>query len=877
MPEKRHNLPLILSSMTIALYAILCYNKTMPDVGSLITIGTVILLLIFFRLLDRGSRSIDKARKYAERCKDDITAFMDEKGAIIRNYRIDLEVERKAAAELMRRIQSLTREELAHKVHALTQIDERIRQYDSSLEELVQMTGRVQENLNRIRDESAFVEGVGKRVSDIKEKVEHSMNEIVVISEQLETMEQRFEQENAEALEKAVEIVVASTRSTVMDFQVNAQTIERKVEEHREAVEKMERGRLEKLARDEERIERLLTEAVDRAGSRADKVEEAALTKLREQAQDRLNHIKANFEEKVKSVQDSIKMYNANWKKDVHELNAYARQYKNDWEKEIAELSRVITKQQEEWKVSSADTKEAIVTAAQEQLDQYRRAQEVQFRQLASFADDTTRLETELRRYMQETASRVNADFTRYSDEIRSSWENESGDFSNDLKTVQDELAEINQELAKIKERSFEHVSRKLKGFEDEFLANLSGRSAEMDSKLAAWQEDLERKLVKLTDDFDAKRKKAETHASEETKKVIAAQSEKIASDLERLKTDASALDKSMEEARRRNRELVTENNEGIASVRASMEEIRREITVQTKLFDRTDMLKAELDRHLEDMSSNIERVSQLKKEIARFESQLAEIKRLEDDINAKMTRFLSEKRRIEVMESDFNRLLQTSQSVEEKLTQVSSSDDILQAIQIQIRHLEDVIKETEEKYQRMERKNKTLQEINDGIDRNFRTLQEDEQVIARLDETIITLKNDLESIENSVKALSSDNEKARDAAEKLSTLDDSINLLERRIAEMNSAREGLARLATELQTIEKDAQTVLKLTRTTLDREEARRLGKTEDKGALPPRDRENIIKLKRSGWAVNEIAKTYGISISEVEMILELGLKDT
>jgi hypothetical protein len=78
-------------------------------------------------------------------------------------------------------------------------------------------------------------------------------------------------------------------------MEAETQTIGRKVDEHREAVDKLERGRVERLARDEQRIEKLLTEAVERAGSKADKVEEAALSKLREQAQERVTQIKTNF------------------------------------------------------------------------------------------------------------------------------------------------------------------------------------------------------------------------------------------------------------------------------------------------------------------------------------------------------------------------------------------------------------------------------------------------------------------------------------------------------------------------------------------------------------------------------------------------------
>jgi chromosome segregation ATPase len=1312
------------------------------DFGNLITLGIVILALILFRLLDKGNRSMDKIRRYADQCKRDIASFVEEKGAAITDYGIALEVERKAAMELMRHIQTLTKEELANKVQALAQIDDRIRDYDASLEELVQMTGRVQENLNRIREESAFVENVGKKISDARDKIDHVDKEIHSADKKLETLEERFEQRNSDALEKAVEDIIAAAKSAIADFEASAQTIERKIEDQREAADKLIREKEEKLAQTGERFEKLLLDAINRAGGRADKAEEAALAKLREQAQERIGLIKSSFEEKIKSVQETIKTklgeihdqvkanrdewkvetaaietrqkaYSAEWKKDVHEMSSFAQQQKDQWDRDLQEftnlakkqsenlgeaiqeqnkelsgaiqkqseemnsfaqqqkdqwskelqeftviakkqaenlgeaiqkqnkeldeaiqeqnkelsgaiqkqneemggkikkqreewetvsnnagreilaaaqeavkarldeielqvknnhdkweaetaaietrqnaysadwkkdvkeltifaqqqkdlwnreiqeyaalakkqaenlseaihkqnealsgaikkqreewetmsnstgreiiaaaqkavklrldeielqvknnrdkweaetaaiesrqdaysadwkkdvkeltvfaqqqkdlwkkeiqefaelaklqardiddairdqnkelgeaiqkqhedLSGAIKKQRKEWEAMSRDIGQDIISSTQDRLDEYRQAQEEQFKQLSGVANDTSRLETELRRSMQEAMNLVNSDFNIFGKEIRATWENASGEFENQLQALRTELADVDRGLAELKEKAFESVSQKLKGFENEFLADLSRRGGEIDQQLNAWQETMDKRLETLAEESETQRQEAEVRITDDVKKTIAAQGEKLVSDLERLKTEASAseesirermyqadeyqksfreqlerdltevknaaeselnskigqynlsvadtirqnqrdletqiqefsldskekitglessaddfrkgieewqgqyntrmreLDSSMEDARRRCRELAVENDERISVAKSSLDEMRREIAAQTKLFDRTDSLKAELNRHVEDMSGNINRILQFKNEIAHFENQFTQIKHLEDDVNAKMTRFLSEKRRIEGMEGDFNRLLQTSQSVEEKLSQVSNSDDILQTMQVQLRNLESAIKETEEKYQRVERKNKALQETNDGIDRNFKALQEDEQSIKTLSEIITVLKTDMDAIQRSVETLSAENEKARSAAEKLSTLDEDVKWLEKRIAEMNVARESLGRLATELQNLDKDAQDQLNLTKSLLSREEGKnqgRSGKTADEGAPPPRDRENIIRLKRQGWSIDEIARSMKLSRGEVELILELGHKD-
>jgi len=956
--------------MTIANYAILCYTRAMPfDFGDFLTIGIVLLVLLLIRLMDRGTRSITSIRKHIEKSKEEIANFINQESGIINNFIVSFDVEKKSATELLRRLQTITREELAQKVQALTMIDDRIRDYDSSLEELVQMTGRVQENLGRIKEESAFVEGVARRVGDIKNKVEVYDREIGSIEKKLKTIETRFEQENAEALERAVEEAVDTARSAMSTLEANAEAIDNRISDQEERIKQTE-----------EQFDKIVLQALDRAGSHASKAEDAALSKLRDQAQERLSFIKTNFEEKVKSVQDTIKtklneiqeQLKSNrdeWKTETaaiearqKELNAMHKQQKAEWDKEIREFTALAQQQKQDLGNTIQNQNEQMINAAQGRLEEYRLAQEEQFRRLSGIADDTTRLGTELRRSMQEAMNRVNSDYMLFGKEMRGTWEAAAQEFHDQLQTLRIELTGVDRELTGIKEKAFENVSQKLKGFEDEFLADLSKRSAGIDTQLSAWQEAFDKRLEEIAADSETKQQNAETRIADEIKKTIAAQSEKLISELERLKTETAAfeegireemrgvdesrnsfseqlerdleelknsaqneldnkigrytlevsdtlrqsqrdletqihgfvtdskerldgmetrmreIDDAMEEARRRGHEMITENDERIAATKTSLEEIRREITAQAKLFDRTEALKTELTRHIEDMSGNIDRLMQFKNEIANFENQFTQIKRLEDDVNAKMTRFLSEKRRIEVMESDFNRLLQTSQSVEEKLTQVSNSDDILQNMQVQLRHLEDALKETEEKYQRVERKNKALQETNDGIDRNFKALQEDEESIKKLEDTLLSLKTSLEAVENSVVTLSAENEKARDAAEKLSTLDETVKWMEKRIAEMNVARESLARLATELQNLDKDAQDQLNLTRSLLNREEGKNEGLAAGKAdsAPPPRDRENVIRLKRQGWNIDDIARTMRISKGEVELILELGPKD-
>ena len=862
--------------------------------GNLLTIGIALILIIFFRLLDKSNRSLDKVRKYVDRCKEDMSAYIEDKSSIVKDYGIALEVEKKAAAELMRRIQKLTRDELSQKVQALTQIDDRIQGYDASLTELIQMTGRVQENLNRIRDESAFVEGVAKKLGELREKAEAAEYEIGAVSQKLESVELIFEDRNIKALEKAAETVVDGTRSAIQDLET-------------------------RLSREEGRIEALFAEAVEKAGSRADKVEEAALAKLRGQAEERLALVKTSFEEKLKSLQDTVKAgreelqdlvkrTREEWQTEAAAMeeqkdacSADARQFKEEWERQMKELTAFMEQQardaeaavqdheqemrtelrkhREGWGAMYHDAGLEVAANIEEKLEGYRRAQEELFRQFSSVTNDSAKLEKELRRAMKEAEKRVNDDFTRFGKDVREAWKGSTAEFKDDIKSVRTELADVEKGLADIKESATRKIAGKLKTFEDECLADISKRSTAIDRQIIAWESALDSRLEALGSDAETKRKRAETRITDTMKKDYAAMSEKIMADLDSLKARAASFEEKMatgiREAEESRKSLGEQLERNIADAKSTMESIRQESTAMSQIFERSGTFKKELLAHDETLKDSAERLSQLKSDMGRLENQIAQVRRLEDDISTSLNRFTAERRRIEKMENDFDRLIKTSQSVESKLVQVSGSDDMLQAVQIKIRQLDDVMKESDEKFKRVEQKNQTLQETNDGIDRNFRALQESELLLKRLDDAIGMLKTDVATIQNSVDSLSSENEKTLEAAEKLSTLDDSIAWLESRIEEMNKARESAVRLATEISDLDKDAQNQLKLTRSLLKQSSGRPV-KGSDDGAPPPRDRDNIIRLRRQGWDIDEIARSMGISKGEVELTLELAPKD-
>jgi len=1462
--------------------------------GNIITLGIVILILVLYRQMDRNNRTLKLIRDYSERLKKELGDFVKDQERTVKDYAISLNVERDSAKELMKRLQE-TEEELAQKAQAMTRIDSQIKAYESSLAELESMTSRVQENMNRVRDESAFVDATGKRISAVKDKLAEFEKELVTIEKKyekvLDDIERKFEKDNAESLEKTADAVMAGVNSTVSDLRAAEETIERQVEEHRQAVIKIEEARAANLARDTEYVNKLLEKAVEQAGKRADKMEEAALGKLKEQAEDRIQKLKTAEEERlrtyqesakarvlevqalVKSIKDEWRTERSDWeskdkavrderkkdleifaasfdaskkqiedfsarvngivssqetmllkaaeeakqalvknireewrterseweamdkaarderkkdletfaasfdafKKQIEDFSAHVneiissqeallvkeaeemkqtlvanlreewhtersgweakdkavrderkkdlealaatldaskkqiedysahvneiisfqkallvkeaeemkqalvanlreewRSERSDWEakdsalreerkkdletfaaaldaskkqiedysarvneiigsqeallvkeaeqmkqtlvtnireewrtersdweakdkavrderkkdletfalaldaskkqiedysarvneiissqkallvkeaeqmkqtlvtnireewrtersdweakdnaarderkkdletfaamldaskkqiedysarvneiissqetlllkesekmkqtlvtkireewhtersdweakdsaarnerkkdletfalaldaskkqiedysarvneiissqeallvKESEEMKQtLVTKIREEWHTERSDweakdnavrdarekdletfaamldaskkqieefslrineivsSQEALLVKAAEEmkqkalevndvkLEEYRRAQDLEFRRLETLADDSRKLDAELRNYMQELIGRLKDEFSVYQRDAEGLRKAETENFSLTSAHLKGEMTEIEKGLAALKAAASENISNELKSFENDFFADLTKRGNEIDMHIMEWQSSLEGRLSRIGENTETALREMEQEQAEEMKKNLSAMDLRLVLELERLKSKASAfeegildqmkaaddsvssfkeqldrgledtrkeaeisikyeignysltaaetvkkyqrelddawnelsaklkgLDENVEDAHRRIRDLAAETDNRIASVRSSVEDAERHIREakeQTKLIDVANAMKLEMERRIEDLKGDIDRLDQRRAEAAKLENEFIKIKRHEDDINAKMIKIFSEERRIENMEANFNRFLQISRSVEEKLADVSASNDTLLGVQLQIRKLEEALGATEEKFQRLERKNQILDNTNDGIDRNFKVLQETEKLSDKIGGELVQYADELERMRISIEKLSSESDKAASAVDRIDVLNDALEEIEERIKSMQRARQWIAEAETRLEELNRAAQAQVRATDSLVKGKKSGNTTGVGD-GTLSEQKKRDIIILKEQGWTDEEIAKAEKISIGMVQLVLDMAPRE-
>jgi chromosome segregation ATPase len=365
-------------------------------------------------------------------------------------------------------------------------------------------------------------------------------------------------------------------------------------------------------------------------------------------------------------------------------------------------------------------------------------------------------------------------------------------------------------------------------------------------------------------------------------------------------------MDAAIENLRKRGKELTSESEERLAAVRARIEETASDVMNQrtemltatsekikllensigeadrhiadffnkTELIDKTIAVKKDVENKIEDLNADMEKLALQSIELSELKNQFEKIKRMEEDLRNKMTEFSIEQQRIERMEINFNRLLQTSQSVEDRLKQITGADDMLQEAQIKIRKLGEAMSETEEKYQRIEKKNQILEAANDGIEKNFKSLQESEELTKKLNGDIQRINAGIENIRLEIDALTNENEKAHDTVEKLSNLDQTINEIDTRIQNMQKARVWMADLETRLDEKYREVRQQFKLTDDIIKKQDDRI--HIDKESSLPPGTRDDVIRLKKQGWTVDEIVKNMKISRAAVELILETARRE-
>lgn len=401
----------------------------------------------------------------------------------------------------------------------------------------------------------------------------------------------------------------------------------------------------------------------------------------------------------------------------------------------------------------------------------------------------------------------------------------------------------------------------------DEAFKLIQKRINDLNTKLQSTEEEFSTQMRGFTETFT---RDSEQLTNELDKRIHTATGEATHS-LDGIRELVNGLRTQVEETQHDLFEKIRRDSEQLTETIEEIDKRQNAFIAQTRIFDRADELKADLEQNIEKLKSEVTRFEVYRNTMDDLNLQYEKVTHLEEEATQKIARFMSERKNIEILENDFAKLTVLSDSIDKKAVELASANDDLQRYQVQIRRIEESINDVNTRYDRLEKKGVVLDQTVQSIDTAFENLKTLEKDIKSVQGKFDVLPPELQDIQEKVEYLVINQEKADKARQQLDTIDELLKELEGRIEKLHNAREWLAGTETRLQDISKNSENQLKLLADLLKTEKP--VNKPEGVPAIGTR--ENVLKLFRSGWKQEAIANALNLSQGEVQLILELAEK--
>lgn len=816
---------------------------------NIVTIAICITLILAFRQLDKKDKSIEKVRKYSEKIIGDFEAYFTQKKDNLKEASLEIDTKQSHALASVKRLDSII-EEFNKKIAAQTslvktleRLEQKTAHYDALIKELLEMSERVEENLMKIKAESAFIAKTQDKVHALKKQQDY-------LEKRIPQLEKEFAAENEASLD-------ALTKGLLDTFHKDIETIEIST---RDALMQNEKILTE--------INQSYEDAFAVASERADTIEGKAFDKLRNKAIERVEKANTFLEEKIgflnmtiktkiDETQSLIHSFNDNWRNEAEEnlrtMSLDLKKIQNEYEKTAEEIEKSLTESKESFGSVKKSLDEgfsifqneiegkflSFTNTYQSLLDTFSDDFSFKSESLEKGIADIDVIKQSLENSLKEISAKVLGDFSDFTDEQASSLQKHEENFANQMSLISTTIRGLENELQELKQRAYDNVSEKLSGFEDSFLEDLTKQSQRLNDSLENWQNAFDAKLENLSLEYSDQRKVLENKYTEELK-------EKIQAIQERFTNYSNTLENSFEEKNKKYQAdflglderlvlFIGEYKEAFEKTRIEADAyVKNEIThfigsidEQIKRYEK-DVAQS-LEKMTDDISDSSQQAAALLDSIRtdfsewkeRMNTQFVEVKTIFDD---KYASFSEDAQNVLV---DLERMLKdaVSTSSESALEQIRELEEKIEAISNETesviqhynKHSNDIVDDFKAMYKEMleetERKIKTQKaEVEEQLRQEKKIIQDikltnetsQEKMILKMQKDSDELNTSLDTIDRKIKQFIAQTQIFEKA--------DVLKLdLEEKISEMKTETAQLMQYEKMIQALEKQVEKLKK------------------------------------------------------------------
>ncbi len=277
------------------------------DTGDFIVLGILTILLFVFRQFDKNNRSLEKVRSYGDKVRAQLDEIVQEKREAIKDLSIDIDIQEKTDKEILKRVEAARGEMISH-AESIDTFNEKVSIYNERVEELVGMTSRIDENLLRIKDESEYVDTVGKRISE-------SLRKIQLLEKAMGSLQDEFVKQNKINLDNFQDQILHDSEERIQSVEEKVVQSDEMLRHFQKTVEALDKKH-DKIS--EEKIALFIKEM--------DTVRERYNLYLEEAAEKGIKLEAEVFTELTDSINSTAERIEENWKSGVNELKVSVSQ-----------------------------------------------------------------------------------------------------------------------------------------------------------------------------------------------------------------------------------------------------------------------------------------------------------------------------------------------------------------------------------------------------------------------------------------------------------------------------------------------------------------------------------------------------------------------
>ena len=436
--------------------------------GNVLTLAIVLIVLAVYRQLDKDNRSLEKVKKFSERMKEEIGAFVDSKSREMQNLAIELDVHQKTAKEILSRLNS-AETAITERSGALEEVGSHIDGYDAALKELGAMTGKVEENLKRIASESEFVDTVARRVKAVA-------GQLTELEKHAPDIEKRLQDESRTILESMKEEILRGVFDDLGRLKKEMRETGGRVEEFSESVKSLrdEQSDLERetlaslrsstdellqeLDRSRTTLEGEFRENLGELGATAEKEILERIDRAAESGRNLEGEVLESLRDYIEKRVGEVKAETAAWKvgaeRDIEDHQAALSRSMVDLE----QLFKGIRQESSAWKKEAESTLEGHRLGMQKKLSdmearllEYEENTGYRFSRIEEITRDMDQLEENLKASMDRVSARIRKEFADFSEVLSKEREAERAQAEEGLKSIHSAMGDLEEEITALK------------------------------------------------------------------------------------------------------------------------------------------------------------------------------------------------------------------------------------------------------------------------------------------------------------------------------------------------------------------------------------------------------------------------------------------